>query len=87
MSRFSKRSVDLRPLQLRQARKKIAAIVAELQSQGHENSELFQRARHWIDVESKSHWDKMNQGQDVSELIKKIGISAADIVWDYNVSR
>lgn len=87
MSKFSKRSDDLRPLQLRQARKKIASIVAELSQQGQEDSELFQRARHWIDVESKSHWDKMNQGQDVSELVKKIGISAADIVWDYNVSR
>ena len=87
MSKFSKRSDDLPPLQLRQARKKIASIVAELSKQGQEDSELFQRARHWIDVESKSHWDKMNQGQDVSELVKKIGISAAEIVWDYNVSR
>ena len=38
-------------------------------------------------MESKSHWDKMNQNQDVTELVKKIGISAANIVWDYNVSR
>ena len=87
MSKFSKQSGDLPPLQLRQARKKIASIVAELRKKGQEDTKLFQRARHWIDVESKSHWDKMNQGQDVSELVKKIGISAADIVWDYNVSR
>ena len=87
MSKFSKRSGDLPPIKLKQARKKIASIVAELSKQGQEDSELFQRARHWIDVESKSHWDKMNQGQDVSELVKKIGISAAEIVWDYNVSR
>ena len=87
MSKFTKRSGDLRPLQLRQGRKKIASIIAELRQQGQEDSELFQRARHWVDVESKSHWDKMNQGQDVSELVKKIGISAAEIVWDYNVSR
>ena len=87
MSRFSKRPGDLRPLKLKQAREKIASIVAELRKQGQEDSELFQRARHWIDVESKSHWDKMNQNQDVTELVKKIGISAANIVWDYNVSR
>ena len=77
----------MRPLKLKQAREKIASIVAELRKQGQEDSELFQRARHWIDVESKSHWDKMNQNQDVTELVKKIGISAANIVWDYNVSR
>lgn len=87
MSRFSKRSGELPPIKLKQARKKIASIVAELRKQGQEDSELFQRAKHWINVESKSHWEKMNQGQDVSELVKKIGISAANIVWDYNVSR
>ena len=72
MSKFSKRSDDLPPLQLKQAREKIASIVAELRKQGQEDSELFQRARHWIDVESKSHWDKMNQGKYVSEFVKKI---------------
>ena len=72
-------------MQLKKARKKVASIVASLRNQGQSESELYKKAKHWIDVESKSHWDQMNLGKDVSGLVKKIGASASEIVWEYNV--
>jgi hypothetical protein len=87
LSKFSKRSTDLPPMQLKKARKKLASIVASLRAQNQSESELYRKAKHWIDVESKSHWDKMDSGEDVSELVKKIGTSAAEIVWEYNTMK
>ena len=74
-------------MKLKEARNKIASIVASLREQNKSKSELYEKAKHWIDVESKSHWDKMNLGEDVSELVKIIGTSAAEIVWEYNVMK
>ena len=42
------------------------------------DSDLYRLAKQWLDVESKSHWEKMNQGEDVTELVRQIGISAAE---------
>ena len=74
-------------MKLKEARKKIASIVASLREQNKSESQLYEKAKHWIDVESKSHWDKLNLGEDVSELVKIIGTSAAEIVWEYNVMK
>lgn len=87
MRKFEKRSNDHTPMKLKEARKKIASIVASLREQNKSESELYEKAKHWIDVESKSHWDKLNLGEDVSELVKIIGTSAAEIVWEYNVMK
>ena len=69
---------------LRIARKKIAAIIANLQQQGQSESDLFNRAKHWIDVQSKSHWKAMSRNEDVSELVNEIRSIAGEIIWDYN---
>jgi hypothetical protein len=87
MSKFSKRSGELSPIPLRLARKKVSTIVSELRTRQMVESELYVKAKRWLDVESKSHWVPMNQGDDVTELVRQIGISAAEIVWEYNTIR
>ena len=87
MSKFSKRPNDTNQIPLRVARKKVAAIIANLRQEGQSKSDLFKRARHWIDVQSKSHWKAMGRGEDVSELINEIRSTAGEIIWDYNTRK
>jgi len=87
MSKFAKRAGELSPIPLRHARKRISTILSELRTKNMADSDLYRVAKQWLDVESKSHWEKMNQGEDVTELVRQIGISAADIVWQYNTMR
>ena len=87
MSKYAKRSGELSPIPLRHARKKVSTILSDLTTKGMVETELYRKAKHWLDVESKSHWAKMNQGHDVTELVRQIGISAAEIVWQYNTMK
>ncbi len=66
---------------------KIAEIEKRLMAEAEdtEDVELLGRCKHWLTVESSSHWSILNSGEDAKEEIVEIKLSGNMIVMDYNL--
>ena len=86
--KHSKKPVPPQIKVMRTIKKELESAKKALQSdQDGNDGDLLERIIYWLEIDCKSHWDKMNSGKDVKKDVEDIKARGSQLILDFNLRR